>query len=475
MAYQFGPLEAMMHVQQQGEMGRQRGEQSRLARLVSQGMSEPGGLARIAPEVAKIDPNAAFALQDRESQALETRRKLLTETAGIMAKMDPATRAQAWPTFHQRFMAADPELGAALPQQYDDAQFAPMIQQLAGLGQQGNISARAAGFEQLASGLTPEQRQQALAVELGLSPRAVAPGYAVKEVTNADGTTSFVQIATKGTAPGSAIPVGQSGAPQMNDLIAQANQMVRAGRPVEEVDAWLQASAQAQPNVRMGMGQSDADRAEAKAQESAGVAESEGLAKQGLERIEAIRQKAALASTQSASLDELERLLTQAYTGPGANTVLNLGRVGSLIGVADDQKVSAAEAAQAISNRLALSLRNPAGGEGMPGAMSDADRAFLQSSIPSLQNTPDGWKQMIAFQRKLNEAAIDQAREVERFLAAGGKPRDVYAHMQKYAERNPIFGQSAGQSAQGPRAGQVEDGYRFKGGDPADPNNWERV
>lgn len=27
----------------------------------------------------------------------------------------------------------------------------------------------------------------------------------------------------------------------------------------------------------------------------------------------------------------------------------------------------------------------------------------------------------------------------------------------------------------GPRIGSVEDGYRFKGGDPADRTNWEQV
>lgn len=38
--------------------------------------------------------------------------------------------------------------------------------------------------------------------------------------------------------------------------------------------------------------------------------------------------------------------------------------------------------------------------------------------------------------------------------------------------RNPQAVQSFGRA---PQAGQVEDGYRFKGGDPGDPNNWEKV
>jgi hypothetical protein len=27
----------------------------------------------------------------------------------------------------------------------------------------------------------------------------------------------------------------------------------------------------------------------------------------------------------------------------------------------------------------------------------------------------------------------------------------------------------------GPKAGEVKDGYRFKGGNPADKNNWQKV
>ena len=39
---------------------------------------------------------------------------------------------------------------------------------------------------------------------------------------------------------------------------------------------------------------------------------------------------------------------------------------------------------------FALELRNPSGGAGMPGAMSDADRNFLASIPPSLANTKEG-------------------------------------------------------------------------------------
>lgn len=36
-------------------------------------------------------------------------------------------------------------------------------------------------------------------------------------------------------------------------------------------------------------------------------------------------------------------------------------------------------------------------------------------------------------------------------------------------------GEGGGNQPQAPRAGEVENGYRFKGGNPADPKNWERV
>jgi hypothetical protein len=201
----------------------------------------------------------------------------------------------------------------------------------------------------------------------------------------------------------------------------------------------------------MGLGQTGAQRIAEEA-ESAGMnVEQQELARQGAERLEQIRGAARISSGEMASLDELERQLGQINTGAFATTRLQLGRAGAYLGINDGQEVAAAEAAQSIANRLALQLRNPAGGEGMPGAMSDADRDFLVSTIPSIANTPEGWRTMISIRRRLAQGSQDQAREAERFIAAGGRARDLPGHMARYAEQNRMLDEfrSATQAGQG--------------------------
>jgi hypothetical protein len=193
-------------------------------------------------------------------------------------------------------------------------------------------------------------------------------------------------------------------------------------------------------NVIIAPGQAtNQTRAEAAANQAGLVREQEDLARMGTERLGEIRGAARVASTEMASLNELERLLSQVNTGAFAETRINLGRAASFLGLSDGAEVSAAEAAASIANRLALSLRNPAGGEGMPGAMSDADRNFLVSTIPSIQNSPDGWRQMIEIRRRLATASQEQAEEAERFMREGGRSRDLPGHMAEWSRQRRLF------------------------------------
>lgn len=63
--------------------------------------------------------------------------------------------------------------------------------------------------------------------------------------------------------------------------------------------------------------------------------------------------------------------------------------------------MDADQAAQAVSNDLALKLRSTGDGGGMPGAMSDADRQFLYKQVPSIDMTPQGRAKLIEVHRRM--------------------------------------------------------------------------
>ncbi|MFK3857829.1 hypothetical protein [Agrobacterium pusense] len=178
--------------------------------------------------------------------------------------------------------------------------------------------------------------------------------------------------------------------------------------------------------------------------------------------------------------------------GTAASAKLALRKSLNAFGV-DAGDTGPAEMLNALGAQLALRLRDPSSGAGMPGAMSDADRNFLQSMSISLGNSPQANRLLaqyfMAIQQKnidLNDlraayvekngridegfrnqmaeylAANDPTRKLQEALSAGQPGAETPAP-QVGAPRPPI------------PAGAVEDGWRFKGGDPRDQNNWERV
>lgn len=277
--------------------------------------------------------------------------------------------------------------------------------------------------------------------------------------------------------------------PARAQAVTNAPNAFTSRRPEDEAAATEQARILAQLGLSDQVGQ-------AEARNRSLLTQAEGTTKAGVDYLGDLNDRASKASTEEARLQQLEYALSRTYSGFGAEQLLTLRQIGGAFGIGDTETLGAGELARSISNQLALGLRNPAGGEGMPGNLSNADREFLQRSVPSLQNSPEGWREMIDMRRRLNQYALAQSREANRYLEAGGNAANLRSHMQRWAEANPLFaapeprqaagrrtlqGEASGlagearQAMGGPEPGHVEDGYRFRGGDPADPRNWERI
>ncbi len=102
--------------------------------------------------------------------------------------------------------------------------------------------------------------------------------------------------------------------------------------------------------------------------------------------------------------------------------------------------VAPAEAAMALSNEMALQLRNPASGAGMPGQLSDKDREFLVSMVPGLGQTRAGRKLLINARKKMNRRAQEVAARARAYLRDHGTLDTGFEdELADWAEENPLF------------------------------------
>lgn len=146
------------------------------------------------------------------------------------------------------------------------------------------------------------------------------------------------------------------------------------------------------------------------------------------------------ASGKIAKYDRMQQLLTGINTGKLTPMGTEAAALAKSVGLDLDPNLGTKQAAQAISNQLALELRNPSGGAGMPGALSDKDREFLAKSVPNLDKDPDANRKLIDYNKKLAQREKDVAKLARAYRKKKGSlDEGFYDELAVFSEKNPLF------------------------------------
>lgn len=143
------------------------------------------------------------------------------------------------------------------------------------------------------------------------------------------------------------------------------------------------------------------------------------------------------------NLDALETLYKDPNVAKGAlaENISGLKNLGASFGI-EMKGLSSEQAAEAITNKMALASRSTADGGGMPGAMSDADRKFLANMQPGLTKTPEGRAKIIDASRKVAQRQLDVANLAREYEQKNGQLDLGFDRMlADYAAKNQMFTQ----------------------------------
>lgn len=159
-------------------------------------------------------------------------------------------------------------------------------------------------------------------------------------------------------------------------------------------------------------------------------------------------QKGGLAAnTKLANLDRMQGLMEGVTTGKLQPTATEIAALGKSLGFNIDDKLGAKQAIEALSNQMALELRNPSGGAGMPGAMSDQDREFLKKMVAGLGKDPQANKLIIDGARALAKRDQEVAQLARDYRQKRGQlDEGFYNELRQWSNANPLFSATTGTS-----------------------------
>lgn len=147
--------------------------------------------------------------------------------------------------------------------------------------------------------------------------------------------------------------------------------------------------------------------------------------------MDAIRDAGSAANAALADAKMMDALIDQIdYVGFGSETLMNVQKVGRMIGLDIGDDVPAKEAATRLTAKLGLSLKSD-----LPGPMSDGDRQFLLSIPPNIATTRAGNKALVYMTMK--RAEFDQAMHEALVQANPQTMQEYYAWENEYRRSQP--------------------------------------
>ena len=142
-------------------------------------------------------------------------------------------------------------------------------------------------------------------------------------------------------------------------------------------------------------------------------------------------------------------------------------------------------AANALISQL-IPAQRPQGS----GSASDSDMRLFAAALPSMSTSIEGNRLIVQGMEALAQykydmaliaaeymaGRVDASQADQAIIALGNPLENIMDQVKSFQSGSGNGGGTGGQPAPtAPAAGDVVDGYRFKGGDPADANNWEPI
>jgi hypothetical protein len=167
----------------------------------------------------------------------------------------------------------------------------------------------------------------------------------------------------------------------------------------------------------------------------------EESAKLFAKKYDELSSQAANAQQMLGMYDVAEQALASGVrTGFGAEAELDLRRMAQSMGIGDADKIAGGELIRAIQNRMALTMRSPDGGMGMPGALSDRDIKFLKDSQIGIDRSEEGNRRMLKAFRAMENRKIQLSQLADEYIQRNGKlDAGFNREVREWAKNNPLF------------------------------------